>query len=71
MRPASVVTALSVGVGVCSCVHVCVESWSTVGLDGRGLEVDDATGEVPPGTAVVVVVTTGPQIGRASCRERV
>lgn len=43
---------------VCSGVHICVESWSTVGLAGEGLDVADPIMKVVRGAAVVVVKPT-------------
>lgn len=46
---------------VCSGVHICVESWSTVGLDGEGLDVAAPMMKVVRGAAVVVVKPEGPR----------
>lgn len=55
----SVVETVSVVVG--SGVHICVESWSTVGLDGAGLDVAAPIMKVVLGAAVVVVKPEGPR----------
>lgn len=44
----------TVSVVVCSGVHICVESWSTVGLDGEGLDVAAPIMKVVRGEVVVV-----------------
>lgn len=44
----------TVSVVVCSGVHICVESWSTVGLAGEGLDVATPNMKVVRGAAVVV-----------------
>lgn len=59
MRVESVVEAVSVV--VCSGVHICVESWSTVGLDGEGLDVAAPIMKVVRGAAVVVAKPEGPR----------
>lgn len=51
----------TVSVVVCSGVHICVESWSTVGLDGEGLAVAAPMMKVVRVPAVVVVKPEGPR----------
>ena len=46
---------------VCSGGHICVESWSTVGLDGEGLDVAAPIMKVVRGGAVDVVKPEGPR----------
>lgn len=59
VRVESVVETASVV--VCSGVHICVESWSTVGFDGDELDVATPIVEVVRGAAVVVVKLEGPR----------
>lgn len=46
---------------VCSGVHICVESWSTVGLAGEGLDVAAPIVKVVRGAAEVVIKPEGPR----------
>lgn len=51
----------TLSVVVCSGLHICVESWSTVGLAGEGLDVAAPITKVVLGAAVVVVKADGPR----------